>query len=151
MVVVYDTPFILSFHNYYIKTFKSGIPQGSVLAALLLNLYINDLPDTVISKFQYAHYWQDHQWKSPSNDKTVIVELYRRYCKDKQVILWNKLYGIQHGRCWRGNKKRIVWSKTTIKIKATAEAKVNWKMTTLYSGTYSLCGYPMLLNVCFAR
>ena len=37
-----------------LRFLKNGVPRGSILALLLFNIYIHDLPVTIASKFAYA-------------------------------------------------------------------------------------------------
>jgi len=51
-----------------LRHLKNGVPQGAVLAALLFNIYISDLPTTVSRKYAYADdlaiMHADGEWKA---------------------------------------------------------------------------------------
>lgn len=81
---------------------KNGLPEGSVLAPLLFNLYISDMPETHSRKFIYADdNAQGSQHKNPkyiehtlTNDLLILEKYYRdwRLCPnpDKTEVLSRK-------------------------------------------------------------
>ena len=57
MELVYNRSFTLttgSGQRSRLRCLKNGVPQGSVLAPLLLNIYTHDLPNTVSVEYAYA-------------------------------------------------------------------------------------------------
>ena len=57
MELVYNRSFTLttgSGQRSRLRRLKNGVPQGSVLARLLFNIYTHDLPNTVSTKYAYS-------------------------------------------------------------------------------------------------
>ena len=81
--MVYFIVELISDHSFVLKTsdgqqsrlrrLRKGVPQGSVLAPLLFNVYIHDLPDTITRKYGYA-------------DDLVILTAHREWKKIESTL-----------------------------------------------------------------
>ena len=56
-------------HSSSVTTLNNGLPQGSVLAPTLFNIYVSDMPTTISNKFAYAN---DLALATQSTDLTGI-------------------------------------------------------------------------------
>lgn len=62
------------------RRLNDGLPQGSVLAPILFNLYISDLPNTILRKFIYA----DDITLAVQNNKFEVTE--KIFSEDLSII-----------------------------------------------------------------
>ena len=73
---------------------KSGVPQGSILAPLLLNIYIHDLPDTISKNYGYA-------------DNLAILTVHREWKKIESTLRQDMSTLALYLRQWRWNWMRV--------------------------------------------
>ena len=71
-----------------LRRLKNGVPQGSVLAPLLFNVYIHDLPDTVSRKYGYA-------------DDLAILKTDKQWSNIEQALSWDMDTIAMYLRRWR--------------------------------------------------
>lgn len=73
-----------------VKKLNNGLPQGLVLACLLFNLYVHDLPPSTYRKFLYAddkaYAYQHKKFKQINRVLTKDMTNYVEYCKNWRLI-----------------------------------------------------------------
>lgn len=72
------------------KKLNNGLPQGSVLACILFNLYIHDLPPSMSRKFLYAddkaYAYQHKNFRTINKVLTKDMTSYVQYCKNWRLV-----------------------------------------------------------------
>ena len=73
-----------------IKKLNNGLAQGSVLACVLFNLYVHDLPPSASRKFLYAddkaYAYQHKKFKRINRVLTEDMANYVEYCKNWRLV-----------------------------------------------------------------
>ena len=74
-----------------LRTLKNGVPQGSVLAPMLLNNYIHDLPATQSRKYDYtddlAILLSKSSWEPLEEDLSEDMNILSSYLKNWRLKL----------------------------------------------------------------
>jgi len=74
-----------------LRRLKNGVPQGSVLASLLLNIYISDLPTTIFRKYAYADdlaiMHADGDWQAVEGALSKVMETLGAYLQTWKLKL----------------------------------------------------------------
>ena len=82
--------FIMTFLSDRYICVYNGLPQGSVLACTLFNLYIHDLPGSAARKFIYAddkaYAYQARSLRTISRVLTRDLKSYTEYCRHWRLV-----------------------------------------------------------------
>lgn len=74
-----------------LRRLKNGVPQGSVLAPMLFNIYMHDIPDTLSKKYSYADdlaiLTSDKSWEMIESGLTADMNTLSTYLKNWRLKL----------------------------------------------------------------
>lgn len=119
-----------------VRKLNNGLPQGSVLAPLLFNLYISDMPETTTRKFGYA-------------DDLAIAVQHREFLATEVTLSADLTILGQFFRNWRLKPST---SKTEVCCFHLNNKLANTRLHVLFNGSYLRHNdYPKYLGVTLDR